>query len=136
MPASRSPGRFDVMADDDHAVANAGPLLTRSWPSGWALRPWPISWSIWVTRPGASRPGRKILSLAQAIVADGDSTGRRRDVAGWRDRAGVGAQGDGASTCGTYLRSFTFGHIRQLDQLSGEILSRAWAAGAGPGDAR
>jgi PII-like signaling protein len=39
------------------------------------------------------------------------------------------------STCGTFLRSFTFGHVRQLDRLFATILSRAWAAGAGPGDA-
>jgi Transposase DDE domain group 1 len=39
-----------------------------------------------------------------------------------------------ASTVGTWLRSFTFGHVRQLDKVTGEILARAWAAGAGPGD--
>jgi hypothetical protein len=39
-----------------------------------------------------------------------------------------------ASTVGTWLRAFTFGHVRQLDKVTGEILSRAWAAGAGPGD--
>ena len=38
------------------------------------------------------------------------------------------------STVGTFLRSFTFGHVRQLDQLTETALSRAWAAGAGPGD--
>jgi hypothetical protein len=30
-----------------------------------------------------------------------------------------------ASTVGTWLRAFTFGHVRQLDQVTGEILSRA-----------
>src|SRR5215217_1368913 len=39
-----------------------------------------------------------------------------------------------ASTVGTWLRSFTFGHVRQLDRLTEAILGRAWAAGAGPGD--
>jgi ribosomal protein L30/L7E len=38
------------------------------------------------------------------------------------------------STVGTFLRSFTFGHARQLDQVTATILGRAWAAGAGPGD--
>jgi hypothetical protein len=38
------------------------------------------------------------------------------------------------STLGTFLRSFTFGHVRQLDRLTEQILTRAWAAGAGPGD--
>jgi hypothetical protein len=38
-----------------------------------------------------------------------------------------------ASTVGTFLRAFTFGHVRQLDKVTGEVLARAWAAGAGPG---
>jgi Transposase DDE domain group 1 len=40
------------------------------------------------------------------------------------------------STLGTFLRAFTFGHVRQLDRVLAEALTRAWAAGAGPGDAR
>jgi hypothetical protein len=32
------------------------------------------------------------------------------------------------------LRAFTFGHVRQLDRLTEQLLTRAWAAGAGPGD--
>ena len=34
-----------------------------------------------------------------------------------------------------HLRSFRWGHVRQLDRVSRELLTRAWAAGAGPGDA-
>ena len=37
------------------------------------------------------------------------------------------------STLGTFLRAFTFGHVRQLDRVLGEALRRAWALGAGPG---
>ena len=33
------------------------------------------------------------------------------------------------------LRSFRWGQVRQLDRVSRELLARAWAAGAGPGDA-
>ena len=38
------------------------------------------------------------------------------------------------STLGTFLRSFTFGHIRQLDRVIGETIRRAWQLGVGPGD--
>lgn len=38
------------------------------------------------------------------------------------------------STIGTFLRSFTFGHVRQLDAVCSRVLARAWAAGAGPCD--
>ncbi len=36
------------------------------------------------------------------------------------------------STLGTFLRAFTFGHVRQLEAVNGLALERAWAAGAGP----
>jgi hypothetical protein len=38
------------------------------------------------------------------------------------------------STFGTYLRSFTFGHVHQLDEVIEEELTRAWAMGLTPGD--
>jgi hypothetical protein len=38
------------------------------------------------------------------------------------------------STLGTFLRSFSFGHVRQLDAVSREMLCRAWGGGLGPGD--
>ena len=34
------------------------------------------------------------------------------------------------------MRAFTFGHVRQLEKLLAETLTRAWRAGAGPGDER
>ena len=39
------------------------------------------------------------------------------------------------STLGMFLRSFTFGLVRQLDRMSEGALGRAWAAGASPGEA-
>lgn len=40
------------------------------------------------------------------------------------------------STVGSWLRSFTFGHARQLDRLAETLLTRAWSAGAGPATRR
>jgi hypothetical protein len=48
----------------------------------------------------------------------------------------LGHQVSAPSTLGTFLRAFTFGHVRQLDRVLDQTLSRAWAAGAGPGGAR
>jgi len=39
------------------------------------------------------------------------------------------------STLGTFLRAFTFGHVRQLESVNGQALQRAWAAGVAPVDA-
>src|SRR5204863_8217782 len=40
------------------------------------------------------------------------------------------------STLGTFLGAFTFGHAGQLAALLGQVLERAWQAGAGAGDGR
>ena len=40
----------------------------------------------------------------------------------------------GAIHPGTFLRSFRWGHVRQLDRVSRQLLARAWATGAGPGN--
>jgi hypothetical protein len=37
------------------------------------------------------------------------------------------------STLGTFLRAFTFGHVRQFEKVIGDSLQRAWSLGAGPG---
>jgi hypothetical protein len=37
------------------------------------------------------------------------------------------------STLGTFLRSFTWGHVSQLDSVFDEMICRGWSAGAGPG---
>ena len=36
------------------------------------------------------------------------------------------------STAGSFLRSFTFGHVRQLDKAAELGLGRAWSVGAAP----
>ncbi|HKH87917.1 MAG TPA: IS1380 family transposase [Acidimicrobiales bacterium] len=123
------------MADDDHAVANAGLVLTAIVAERLGIEALADELVDLGDRPGGSRSGRKILSLAQAIVADGDCIGDVEMLRAGATEVVLGHKAMAASTCGTFLRSFTFGHIRQLDQLSAEILGRAWAAGAGPGDA-
>ncbi len=40
------------------------------------------------------------------------------------------------STLGTFLLSFTFGRVRQLDAVIAETLRRVWDLGVGPGDGR
>ena len=36
------------------------------------------------------------------------------------------------STAGSFLRSFTFGHVRQFDKALGSAQMRAWSVGAAP----
>ena len=82
---------------------------------------------------GGARPGRKVLTLVHAIVA-GASHIDHADMLRAGDTARVlGHRVMAPSTLGTFLRAFSFGHVRQLEAVVGKVLARAWALGAGPG---
>jgi hypothetical protein len=125
--------RVEIAFDDPRAIAQAGLLLPATLAERLGIEQATDQLVDLGDRPGAARPGRKLLTLVHALVVGGDCIddvelrcGSTASVLGLRVMA--------ASTVGTWLRSFTFGHVRQLDKVTGEILSRAWAAGAGPGD--
>ena len=86
-------------------------------------------------RPGAANAGRKVMALIYAMVLGADSIDDcERAARGSHAPAVSGGWLPAPSTLGTFLRAFTFGHVRQLDRLLGETLARAWLAGAGPGE--
>ncbi len=87
-------------------------------------------------RPGAANAGRKVMALLFAMVLGADSIDGVDVLHAGRTRRLLGGWLPAPSTLGTFLRAFTFGHVRQLDALLGRALQRAWAAGAGPGDGR
>ena len=75
-----------------------------------------------------------MLTLVASALAGGDCID---DADALRAGGTVGVLGcvvKAPSTLGTFLRSFRWGHVRQLDRVSRQLLARAWAAGAGPGD--
>jgi hypothetical protein len=87
-------------------------------------------------RPGAANAGRKVMALLFAMVLGADSIDDCDALRAGRTRRLLGGWIPAPSTLGTFLRAFTFGHVRQLDALLGEALVRAWRAGAGPGKNR
>jgi hypothetical protein len=72
-------------------------------------------------------PAAKTLTLVHSLLAGGDCID---DIDGLR-AASTGAVLDhqvvAPSTAGTFLRSFTPGHVGQLDAVIDQILARAWA---------
>ena len=75
------------------------------------------------------------MTLAASVLAGGDCIDAD-DVLRTGGTAGApDCVAKAPSTLGTFLRSFRWGHVRQLDRVSRELLARAWAAGAGPSDA-
>ena len=118
-----------VRFDDDHAVADAGLLL----PATLAQRLGVEALVDELVGVG-HRPGRKLLTVVHALLAGGDCIDDTDVLRSGSTGRVLGHEVMAPSTVGTWLRSFTFGHIRQLDSLTERLLAASWAAGAGPGD--
>jgi hypothetical protein len=131
---SQNIDRIEATFDDPNLVANAGLVLVATLTQRLGLEALINTTVRLVGRVGGARPGRKVLTLVHAIIA-GASHIDHVDVlrSGSTERV-LGHRVMAPSTIGTFLRSFTFGHVRQLEAVVGRALERAWALGAGPGD--
>jgi hypothetical protein len=126
-----------VRFDDERVVSDAGVMLVASVAerlgievlAGRLVR-------LRRDRPGAANAGRKVMALLFAMVLGADSIDDADVLRAGRTRRLLGGWLPAPSTLGTFLRAFTFGHVRQLDALLGQALERAWKAGAGPGEGR
>ena len=76
-----------------------------------------------------------MMTLVASVLARGDCINDANALRTGRTACALGCVVKAPSTLGTFLRSFRWGHVRQLDRVSRELLARAWKAGAGPGDA-
>ena len=125
-----------VVFDDERVVANAGVMLPAVLAGRLGLETLVDQTVDLGGRVGAANPGRKVMSLVSAMVLGADCIDDCDVLRAGRTSAVLAHRVAAPSTLGTFLRAFTFGHVRQLDRVLAEGLSRAWAAGAGPGDDR
>ena len=121
--------RTRVVFDDERVLVNAGVVLAVTLARRLGIealidRTVPLG-----GRPGASRPGRKVLSLVFAMVLGADCIDDCGVLRAGRTEAVLGIRAMAPSTLGTFLRSFTFGHVRQLDPA----MRRFWALRRGAG---
>jgi Transposase DDE domain group 1 len=130
---SRAIDRIEVTFDDETLVADAGLIVPATLMVRLGLEALVNQTVRLVDRAGGALPGRKILTLVTAILAGGSHIDHANKLR-------AGATGEvlpfrvmAPSTLGTFLRAFTFGHIRQLDSVIAETIRRVWALGAGPG---
>ena len=130
------PDATRVVFDDERAVANAGVLLPALLADRLGIEGLVDQTVDLGDREGAANPGRKVMTLVSAMALGADCID---DCDVLRSGQTVAVLGHGVaapSTLGTFLRAFTFGHVRQLDRVLAQGLARAWAAGAGPGAQR
>ena len=134
MRSSHTLDRLGTAFDYDRLVPDAGLLVPATLAQHLGLKQLVDEHLDLGGRPGRANVGDKLLTLVMSALAGGDHIDHVDALrAGGTGRV-LGFMVKAASTVGTFLRSFTWGHVRQLDAVSRELLRRAWAAGAGPGD--
>jgi hypothetical protein len=127
--------RVEVSFDDPNLVANAGLLLTATLAERLDLEALIDGTVKLAGRVGGACPGRKVLTLTHAMIAGGTHIDHADVLRAGSTAAVLGHRVMAPSTLGTFLRSFTFGHVRQLEAVNGRALERAWTAGVKPSSA-
>ena len=134
MLPQNNPDRIRIVFDDHRLVANAGLLL----PATPVLR---LGLPQLVDRhldlghaTGRANTDDKMMTLVASALAGGDCINDADALRAGGTARVLGFTVKAPSTLGAFLRSLRWVHVRQLDRVSRELLARAWAAGAGPGD--
>ena len=133
---SRAIDPIEVTFDDPNLVANAGLVVVATLVGRLGLESLINRTVRLVGRVGGALPGRKVLTLVHTIIAGGSHIDHADVLRARATQRVLPFRVMAPSTLGTFLRSFTFGHVRQLDRVIGETIRRAWAMGAGPGTGR
>ena len=128
------PDRIQIAFDDHRLVANAGLLLPVTLAHHLGLSQLVQERLDLGNAPGRANTGDKVMTLVASALAGGDCIDDADALRTGGTARTLGGTVKAPSTLGTFLRSFRWGHVRQLDRVSRELLARAWQAGAGPGD--
>ena len=128
------PDRIQTAFDDHRLVANAGLLLPVTLAQHLGLREFVDQHIDLGDAPGRANPGDKMLTLVASALAGGNCINDADVLRAGGTSGAIGCVVKAPSTLGTFLHSFRWGHVRQLDRVSRGLLARAWSAGAGPGD--
>jgi hypothetical protein len=121
-----------AVLDEPNLVSAAGlvPMLALAEAAGLARR---AQQQLSVPTDKGANAGLKVASLVAGMVAGADSIDDMRLLRhGGMGRVFTGRYA--ASTLGSFLRSFTFGHVRQLDAVA--ALQRHWSAHPRTSDGR
>ena len=120
-----SPDGIHIVFDDHRLVANAGLILPATLAQHLGL-PQLVQQRLDLgNAPGRANTGDKIVTLVASALAGGDCIDDA-DVLRTGGTAGaIGCVVKAPSTLGTFLRSFRWGHVRQLDRVGRELTARA-----------
>ncbi len=133
MRSSHTLDRQRTLFDDQGLVADAGLLLPATLAQHLGLRALLDQYVDLGAAAGRANVGAKALTLIMSALAGGDCIDDADALRAGATSGVLGHRVQAPSTLGTFLRSFSWGHVRQLDRVSREARNRAWTAGAGPG---
>ena len=133
LPTS-DPDRIGIAFDDDRLVDHAGLLLPATLAGRLGLGELADAHVDLGDAAGRANAGDKLMTLIASALAGGDCIDDADALRSGGAGRVLGCTVKAPSTLGTFLRSFRWGHARQLDRVSRELLARGWAAGAGPGE--
>jgi len=125
-----------VAFDDERLISDAGIMLAATLADRLGIEDLVDRCVRLGVRGAASCAGRKVMALVYSMALGADSIDDCQVLRAGRTGRLLGGWIPAPSTLGTFLRAFTFGHVRQLDRVLAETLKRAWTAGAGPGAGR
>ena len=125
LPPER-PDRIHVVFDDHRLVANAGLLLPVTLAQHLGLRELVDSHVDLGDAPGRANTGDKMMTLVASALAGGDCTDDADVLRTGGTASAIGCAVKAPYTLGTFLHSFRWGHVHQLDRVSRELLARAW----------
>jgi hypothetical protein len=123
--SSRGIDRLAVIFDEPNLVANAGLLLVDTVAKRLGLEDLVNASVRLPSKRGGFRPGRKLLTLVHAMVAGARHIDHADILRAGATEKVLPHRVMAPSTVGTFLRGFTFGHLRQLDAVIAEAICRA-----------
>ena len=121
------PGGLDGVAvcfDDQRAVADAGIVLAATLAKRLGIEALVDESVCLGERPGAANAGAKVMTLVSAMALGADCIDDCEILRAGRTGQVLGHQVAAPSTLGTFLRAFTFGHVRQLDRVLADTLAQ------------
>ncbi len=114
------PDRIQITFDDHRLVANAG-LIPATLAQHLGL-PQLVQQRLGLgDAPGRANTGDKMMTLVSSALAGGDCIDDADVLRTGRTASALGCVVKAPSTLGTFLRSFRWGHVRQLDRVSREL---------------
>ena len=132
---NRIPGDIDRLAvafDEESLVSDAGLLAVGTLMKRLGLEGLLDETVRMGGRVGGSRPGPKILSLVVSMLLGGSHIDHADRLRAGSTRRVLPFRVMASSTLGTFLRSFTWGHVRQIGQGPGrdteEVLVGGWGS--------